>query len=65
MKYTRHYDNNKILQSYKCEKGIIKCHYFDITESGEFHKDYIACPNDGRKPIRYSLLREAKAYLEK
>lgn len=58
MKYTRMYEGGE-LSGYKCEKGIITIHYYDVTPSGNFHKDYYA------NGIRFSTLREAKAEMER
>lgn len=58
MKYTKIYEGGE-LAGYKSEKGTINIHYYDVTPSGNFHKDYIA------NGIRFSTLRAAKAELER
>lgn len=57
MKYERVYDGI-ILVGYKCEKGFIKIHYYDIMPSGHWHKDYYA------NGWRFSKLSDAKKELE-
>lgn len=58
MKYARIYEGGE-LAKYECEKGTIEIHDFDVTPSGRFHRDYVV------NGIRFSSLREAKAYMEK
>lgn len=57
MKYKRVYDGTTLI-GYISEKGFIEIHYFDITPSGNFHKDYYA------NGFRFSRLADAKAEIE-
>lgn len=57
MKYKRIYECGE-LAAYECEKGRIDVYYYDVTASGNFHKDYFA------NGFRFSTLREAKYELE-
>lgn len=59
MKYTRIYETDGTLSAYECEKGRIDIYYYDVTPSGNFHKDYFA------NGWRFSTLKEAKRELEK
>lgn len=58
MKYSRFYEGGE-LAGYQCEKGKIEIHYYDVTPSGNFHKDYIA------NGIRFNTLKEAKKEIER
>lgn len=57
MKYKRVYEG-AVLVGYMCEKGFIRIHYYDVTASGNWHRDYYA------NGIRFSSLKDAKAELE-
>ena len=57
MKYIRVYEGN-VLTGYQCEKGFIEIHYYDVTFSGNFHKDYYA------NGLRFSKLKDAKKEIE-
>lgn len=57
MKYQRIYDGSTLV-GYRCDKGYIELHYYDITPSGQWHIDYITCG------YRFSKLKDAKKELE-
>lgn len=57
MKYTRIYEGGELV-AYECEKGRIDIHDYDVTASGNFHRDYYA------NGFRFSTLKEAKKELE-
>lgn len=64
MKYKRIYLNDELI-GYKCEKANIEIYWYDITPSGNWHKDYIV-PELKKigKASRFETLKEAKQYIE-
>ena len=64
MTYKRVYKNNELV-AYESEAGKIELYYYDVTASGNFHKDYIVSVlKENGKPCRFSTLKEAKEALE-
>lgn len=57
MKYIRIYQHGQLV-AYQSEAGRIDIHDYDVTASGNFHRDHYA------NGWRFSTLREAKKELE-
>lgn len=57
MKYRRIYADNNLV-AYECEKGRIDVYDYDITPSGNWHRDYFV------NGVRFSSLKKAKEFCE-